>query len=160
MSSLTPRTSPVKVGDAAPDFELNDQNRASWKLSEAVKKGDVVLAFFPFAFTGVCGTEMKCVTREMNEWQKKGATVVGVSCDSPFTLKAWEGAEGLKHTLLSDQHRKVTQGYGIYWGDMNTTQRATIIVGKSADGQGKIKFVETRQPGNAMEWEKVVAMIA
>ena len=155
-----PRTAPIATGDAVPEFELNDQNRAAWKLSDAVKKGDVILAFFPFAFTGVCGTEMKCITREMNDWQKKGATVVGISCDSSFTLKAWEAAEGLKHTLLSDQHRAVTRGMGIAWPEMNTTQRATVIIGKSADGHGKVKFIQTRQPGNAMEWDKVVEMIA
>jgi peroxiredoxin len=155
-----PRSAPLAVGDTAPDFELNDQNRAGWKLSDALKKGDVVLSFFPFAFTGVCGTEMQCITREMNAWQAKGATVVGISCDSPFTLSAWAAAEGLKHTLLSDQHRAVNKAFGIHWPEMNTTQRATVILSKSADGKGKVKFIQTRQPGNAMDWNSVLAAIA
>ncbi|MBX3405801.1 MAG: redoxin domain-containing protein [Phycisphaeraceae bacterium] len=153
------RSLPIAAGDAAPDFVLQNQDRQDWKLAEAVKKGDVVLCFFPFAFTGVCGTEMKCISGEMAEWQKKGAQVVGVSCDSPFVLKAWAAAEGFSHDLLSDQHRNVCKAYGIYWADMNTTQRATVIIGRSAEGRGKVKWVQTRQPGNAMNWDEVLAKV-
>lgn len=160
MSNPTPREGAIKAGEAAPDFTLKDQNKSDWSLADHVKKGDVVLAFFPFAFTGVCGTEMKCITKELAEWSAKGAAVVGVSCDSMFTLKAWADAEGFKHTLLSDQQRAVTKGYGIYWPDMNTTQRATIVIGKSADGRGKVKWVQTRPPGNAMNWDEVLKAIA
>ena len=152
-------TTPLTAGTIAPDFEVDDQNRAKWKLSDNVKKGDVVLCFFPFAFTGVCGTEMKCITREMNDWKRKGATVVGVSCDSPFVLKAWAQAEGFEHTLLSDQHRAVTKAYGLYWPDMNTTRRGTVVVAKSADGKGKVKWRQAREPGNAMKWDDVLANI-
>lgn len=152
-------TTPLTAGTIAPDFEVDDQNRAKWKLSDNVKKGDVVLCFFPFAFTGVCGTEMKCITREMNDWKRKGASVVGVSCDSPFVLKAWAQAEGFEHTLLSDQHRAVTKAYGLYWPDMNTTRRGTVVVAKSADGKGKVKWSQAREPGNAMKWDDVLANI-
>jgi peroxiredoxin len=158
--TLKPRENAIKVGDIVPNFELNDQTRTPWKLDEHLKKGDVVLCFFPFAFTGVCGTEMKCISKDLADWSKKGASVVGVSCDSPFVLKAWADAEGFKHTLLSDQHRQVTKALGLYWADMNTTQRGTVVIGKAADGHGKVKFVETRQPGNAMNWEQVLQTIA
>ncbi len=155
-----PRSTPIAAGDVVPDFALQTQDRQEWRLSEAVKQGDVVLALFPFAFTGVCGTEMKCITKDLADWKKKGASVVGLSCDSPFTLKAWAQAEGLQHTLLSDQHRTVTKALGLYWGDMNTTQRGTVVIPKSADGVARAKFVEARQPGNAMAWDKVLSMIA
>lgn len=155
----TVRSLPVAAGDAAPDFTLHTQDRQDWKLADALKQGDVVLCFFPFAFTGVCGTEMKCISKEMAEWKKKGAQVVGISCDSPFTLKAWAAAEGFTHTLLSDQHRNVCKAYGIYWADMNTTNRATVIIGKNAEGRGKVKWVQTRQPGNAMNWDEVLAKV-
>jgi peroxiredoxin len=99
---LKPREKPIGVGEAAPDFTLLDQNRKEWTLSEAVKKGDVVLCFFPLAFTGVCGTEMKCVNAEIGAWQKKGAQVVGISCDSFAALKAWADAEHFQQPLLAD----------------------------------------------------------
>ena len=158
--NLPPRDKTIAVGDVAPDFTLQTHERKDWKLSDNVKKGDTVLSFFPFAFTGVCGTEMQCITREMESWQAKGANVVGVSCDSPFVLKAWAEKEGFKHTLLSDQHRQVCKGLGIHWPEMNTTQRATVIISKSETGAGKVKFSQTRQPGNGMKWEEVVSLIS
>lgn len=161
MADQTPahRASPIAAGDIAPDFTLPDQSRADFSLSEAVRGGDVVLCFFPFAFTGVCGTEMGCISRDMAAWQAKGARVVGISCDSPFALKAWAAAEGFQHTLLSDQHRSVTRSYGLHWADMNTTRRATVIVSRSEDGKGKVKFVEAREPGSAMDWDKVMTQM-
>lgn len=159
MPTPAPREKTIAPGEIAPDFTTSNQDRKDWALADALKKGDVVLCFFPFAFTGVCGTEMKCITKEMAAWKAKGADVVGISCDSPFVLKAWAAAEGFQHTLLSDQHRHITKGYGLYWGDMNTTRRATVIVSKSADGKGKVKFVEAREPGNAMDWERVMAQM-
>ena len=150
----------IKTGETAPDFALQTAERADWKLADAVKKGDVVLCFFPFAFTGTCGTEMACISREMADWTRKGAQVVGISCDSPFTLKAWAEKEGYKHTLLSDMRREVCRAYGLFWADMYTTQRGTVIIGRSADGHGKVKFAQARQPGNAMKWEEVLAVIS
>lgn len=158
--TLTPRTTAIQTGEIAPDFTLQTSERTEWRLSDAVKQGDVVLAFFPFAFTGVCGTEMQCITREMASWQAKNAQVVGISCDSPFALKAWGEREGLKHTLLSDMHRKVTKAYGLYWADMNTTNRATVVIGQDDGGQGKVKWVQVRQPSNAMNWDEVLALVS
>lgn len=157
---LTARTRPLAVGDTAPDFTLPDQGRKDWTLADAVRKGDVVLCFFPLAFTGVCSTEMKCVNDEMAAWQKKGATVIGISCDSFAALKAWADQMGLKQTLLSDIHRRVCRAYGLYWADLNVAQRGTVVVGRSADGQGKVKWTQSREPGKAMNWEEVVAWLA
>lgn len=154
------RSTPVAAGDTIADFTLPDQDRKDWRLSDAAKRGDVVLCFFPFAFTGVCGTEMKCITTEMASWQQKGATVVGISCDSSFVQKAWANAEGFKHTILSDQHRQVCRALGLYWADMNTTHRATVVVGKSADGKLTAKWVQTREPRNGMSWDEVLAHVA
>lgn len=156
---LTPRTSPLAVGDWAPDFELLDQERKPWKLSEALKKGDVVLCFYPMAFTGVCGTEMRCVSDDFEKWASKGAQVVGISTDSFAVQKAWASAEGYKQTLLADMHRQVSKAYGLLWGDLNVSQRGTVVIGRSADGKGQVKFVQAREPGKAMDWQAVVAMV-
>jgi len=159
-TALRPHITPLRVGDAAPEFSLSDQNRAEWKLSDAVKKGDVVLAFFPFAFTGVCSTEMKCVTDEFAKWQAKGASVVGVSCDSFASLKAWADQNGYKHTLLSDIHREVCKAYGLYWSDLNVATRGTVVIGKDASGQGKVKWIQAREPGKAMVFDEVLASVS
>ena len=158
--SLAPRVALIGEGEIAPDFTLLNTSRAEWKLSDAIKKGDVVLCFFPFAFTGVCGTEMHCVSKELATWTAKGAQVVGVSCDSTFTLGAWAAAEGYKHTLLSDQHRQICRAYGLYWADMNTTHRGTVVIGQSPDGKGKVRFSQSREPKDAMKFGDILAMIA
>lgn len=156
---LHPRTTLIATGEIAPDFTLTDSNRKEWKLSDAVKKGDVVLCFFPLAFTSVCSTEMKCVNDEMATWEKKGAQVIGVSCDSFAALKAWGEQMGLKQVLLSDIHRQVCKAYGLYWADLNVSSRGTVVIGKSADGKGKVKWSQGRQPGNAMKWDEVMAWL-
>ena len=158
--TLQHRTSPVSAGDTVQDFTLMDQDRKEWTLSAAAKKGDVVLSLFPFAFTGVCGTENKCITAEMASWQKKGAQVVGISCDSMFALKEWAAKEGFKHTLLSDQHREVCKSLGMYWPDMNTAARGTVIIGKSSDGTLKVKWAQTREVPKAMNWDELLGKIA
>ena len=157
--ALQPRTSTIAVGDAAPDFTLKDQYRNDWRLADAVKKGDVVLCFYPLSFTGVCGTEMKCVNEEMASWQGKGATVVGISCDSFAVQRAWADKEGHKQPLLADMHRQVCRAYGLYWADLNVSSRGTVVIGKDPSGQGRVKWVQAREPGKAMDFEEVMATV-
>jgi peroxiredoxin len=102
---------------------------------------------------------MKCVTDEMTKWEKKGAQVVGISCDSFASLKAWADQLGLKQTLLSDIHRQVCRAYGLYWDELNVSSRGTVIIGKDTSGQGKVKWIQARQPGNAMNFEEVLASV-
>lgn len=158
--TLTPRTTPLAPGDAAPDFTLKTQDRADWTLSAEVKKGDVVLCFYPLAFTGVCSTEMKCVNDEMAAWSAKGAQVVGISCDSFAANKAWADQLGLKQILLSDMHRQVCKAYGMYWADLNVSTRGTVVIQASSTGATKVKWAQSRQPGSAMEWGEVLSQIA
>jgi peroxiredoxin len=157
--TLKPRPTPITAGETAPDFTLKDQNRADWRLSDQVKKGDVVLCFFPLAFTGVCSIEMKCVNDEIAQWQAKGAQVVGISCDSFATLKAWADQLGLQQTLLADMHRHVCKAYGLYWSDLNISTRATVVIGQSPSGQGTVKWAQAREPGKAMNFDEVLANI-
>lgn len=157
---LKTRDSIIKPGEFAPDFTLQTIDRKEWRLADSIKAHDTILCFFPFAFTGVCGTEMKCISKELGDWSKRGTQVVGVSCDSPFALKAWSDQEGFKHPILSDQHRKVCKAYGLFWADMNTTNRGTVVIGKSPDGRGKVKWSQAREPKNAMNWDEVLAAVS
>ncbi len=143
----------------APDFTLAGQDKSGWNLAEHVKRGDVVLSFVPFAFTGVCSTEMKCMSADVAKWKAKGATVVGICCDSPYANQAWAEREGYTHTILADTFREVSKAYGLFWADLNVSNRGTVVIGKSADGKGRIKFVEARPPGQAVNWESVMALL-
>lgn len=157
---LAPMSRPIAAGDIAPDFVLHDQHRKEWRLSDALASGNVVLCFFPLAFTGVCGTEMKCIDAELASWQAKGAQVVGVSCDSPAALKAWADSIGLRQTLLSDIHRNVCRAYGLFWPELNVPKRGTVVIAKAADGSGRVTWSQAREPGKAMDWNQVLAQIA
>ncbi len=155
-ATLAPRETILAPGQLAPDFELSTQDRQPWRLSDALKQGDVVLCFFPFAFTGVCGTEMKCISEEASRWRAKGMQVVGVSCDSWAALKAWAEKEGFTHTLLSDLHRSVCRGYGLFWSDLNVAWRGTVVVGRG----GKVLWSQKREIKNAMALDEVLAAVS
>jgi peroxiredoxin len=156
---LPPRETPLNVDDIVPDFVLPDQDRREWRLSDAVRQGDVVLAFVPFAFTGVCSTEMKCISADFDKWSGKGAAVVAVNCDSPFVNKKWSEIEGYRHRILSDLHRDVVRALGLYWEDMNVARRATVVIARSPDGVAKIRSIDVREPSKAMNWENVLAQL-
>lgn len=153
---LKPRESPIRVGETAPDFVLPDQARADWKLSDALKKGEVVLCFYPLDFSPTCQIEMKCVTDDFAKYAAKGAQVVGVSCDSFYAHKAWADQLGLKQPLLADMHRAVCRAYGIYFAPLNVSGRATIIIAKD----GKVKWAQARELKDAMKAEDVLAAIS
>ncbi|USN99167.1 MAG: redoxin domain-containing protein [Phycisphaeraceae bacterium] len=159
-TTLTPRETLIGAGQAAPGFTLQTQNREEWSLAEHVKNGDVVLCFFPFAFTGVCGTEMECLSKEFARWTAGGASVAGISCDSFAALKAWTEREGYTHTMLSDLHRNVCRAYGLYWADMNVATRGTVVIAQSDDGVGMVKWSQARVPSEAMKPDEVLAHLA
>ncbi|MCA9294766.1 MAG: redoxin domain-containing protein [Phycisphaerales bacterium] len=159
-ATLTPRTNPIAAGEIAPDFTLKDQDKNEWTLSAALEEGDVVLCFYPMAFSGVCSTEMKCVTDDFAKFEKAGATVVGISTDSFFANKAWREQLGLKQTLLADMHRQVCKAYGFYFPDLNVSSRGTVIISGDPANRGKVKWVQARELPNAMALDDVLAAIS
>jgi peroxiredoxin len=154
-SGLSPRDTPIQPGEQAPDFTLKNQAIEDWTLSEHLKKGPVVLCFYPMDFSPVCSTEMKCAHDEMAKFQDKGAQVVGVSCDSFFTHQAWAESLGIKHPLLADMHREVCKAYGFYFPDLNVAARGTVVVGSD----GKVQWTQAREIKDAMTADDVLAHI-
>lgn len=152
-------TTVLTPGSPAPDFTLPTQDREDWTLSEKLAQGDVVLCFFPLAFTGVCTTEMECITKEFASWTEKGAQVVGISCDSFAVTKAWSEQLGLTHTLLADMHRSVCKDYGLYWPKLNVASRGTVVVSAS-DAGPVVKWSQSREPSDAMDLNAVLAQLA
>ena len=126
----------VSVGDAAPDFTLTATDKSKVTLSDHQGQR-VVLAFYPAAFTGVCTTEMCAFRDSMASLNDAGATVFGVSVDSPFANGAFAKENGLEFTLLSDVHRTMISEYGLTHDNFvidgyTTATRAVVIV--EADG--------------------------
>jgi glutaredoxin-dependent peroxiredoxin len=125
----------VAVGAKAPDFTLPNQDREPVTLSEQLKKGPVVLAFFPAAFSGTCTTEMCTFRDSSSELNKVNAAVVGVSVDTFFALKAWADSQSLKFPLLSDFNKDVIRKYGVVNPDMiglkDIAKRATFVIDRT-----------------------------
>ena len=125
----------IDVGAKAPDFALPNQDRETVRLSDEVKKGPVVLAFMPAAFSSVCTTEM-CTFRDSSpELGNVGARVLGITTDTFFSLKAWADAQKIPFTLLSDYNKDVIRQYGVANPDMiglkDIAKRAVFVIDRS-----------------------------
>ncbi|GAA4320026.1 peroxiredoxin [Actinomadura luteofluorescens] len=124
---------PVNVGDAAPDFELKDQHGAPVKLSDFRGTRNVVLVFYPLAFSGVCTGEL-CALRDELSSLVAGAgadvQVLAVSVDSMFALRAWSDQEGFRFPLLADfwPHGGTAQRYGVFDEAKGVALRGTFII--------------------------------
>jgi len=102
-----------RIGQKVPEFVLPDSDKKTRSLSEFTKQGTVVLAFFPFAFSGTCDKEM-CTFRDgFGTLQALGAQLAGISVDSSYSLKAFAQTYNLQFTLLSDFNKKVAKLYGV-----------------------------------------------
>ncbi len=103
----------LRIGQKAPEFALPDSDKKVRALNEFIHQGTVVLAFFPFAFSGTCDKEM-CTFRDgFATLESSGAQLVGVSVDSTYSLKVFAQTYNLQFPLLSDFNKKVTKLYGV-----------------------------------------------
>jgi peroxiredoxin len=128
---------PVDVGSKAPEFTLPNQDRQPVSLREELAKSNVVLAFFPAAFSSVCTKEL-CTFRDqlgpMNHLAK--AQVLGISVDTPFALKAFANEQKLQFPLLSDFNKDVIRSYEVFNPDMiglkGIAKRAVFVIGRDS----------------------------
>jgi peroxiredoxin len=124
----------VEVGAKAPDFTLPNQDREPVTLSEQLKSGPVVLAFFPAAFSGTCQKEMCTFRDSASSLNSVKAKVLGVSVDTFFALKAWGDENKLNFPLLSDFNKEVIAKYGVVNPDMiglkNIAKRSVFVIDK------------------------------
>jgi peroxiredoxin len=150
----------VEVGSKAPDFTLNDYNKQAVTLSSFQGEKAVLLVFYPFAFSGICTGELCQLRDEFETYQSQDVQVLGVSVDTPFSLKAWADQEGYQFPLLSDfwPHGKVAQAYGVFNEDAGLSVRGTFLI----DKDGVVRFAEVNAPGAARDqeaWKKAVASL-
>lgn len=148
----------VEVGTKAPDFTLNDGNKQPVTLSSFQGDKNVLLVFYPFAFSGICTGELCQVRDELAEYTDNDVQVIGVSVDTPFSLKAWGEQEGYKFPLLSDfwPHGEVAKAYGVFFEPAGLATRGTFLI----DKKGVVRYAEVSPPGEARDqaaWKKAVA---
>jgi peroxiredoxin len=152
---------PVDVGAKAPDFTLPNQDRQQVTLSEQLRNGPVVLAFFPAAFSSVCTKEMCTFRDSMAALNKASGTVLGVSTDTFFALKAWGDQQGLKFPLLSDYNKDVIRKYDVVNPDMvglrDIAKRAVFVIGRD----GTVKHREVLDDArNEPDYKKIDEALA
>jgi len=151
----------VEVGAKAPDFTLPNQDRENVTLSEQLKNGPVVLAFFPAAFSSVCSTEM-CTFRDSTaDLSRVNAKVLGVSVDTFFAQKAWADQQQLNFPLLSDFNKDVIRQYGVVNPDMiglkDIAKRAVFVIGRD----GTVKHKEVLEDArNEPDYDKLKQALA
>jgi peroxiredoxin len=134
----------VKVGDAAPDFDLAwfapagdaaaqppkyEQKRI--KLSDFKGKQNVVVAFFPAAFSPGCTNEMKQYQSAHGTFTAANTRVLGVSVDSVWSNRAFREQLGVEFPILSDWKREAAKAYGLYDENSGIARRATFVVDKA-----------------------------
>jgi len=128
----------LEVGAKAPDFELKDTAGNAVRLSDLLREGKpVILAFYPAAFSPVCGDEMSLYQETRDEFERLGAKVVGISVDNTWSLAAFAKAQGITFPLLSDFHPKGegARKYGVMRDD-GITERALFII----DPDGIVRY--------------------
>jgi peroxiredoxin len=126
------------VGDTAPPFQLRDQHGADQSLASRSGSRNVLLVFYPFAFTGVCSGEMLALQEHAHDWVARGTDVLAISCDPVPSLRAFADREGLTIPLLSDfwPHGAVAKAYGAFDAELGAAGRATYVI----DTTGTIRW--------------------
>ena len=152
----------VEVGQRAPDFTLYDADRKQRKLSEFHGK-NVVLAFYPGAFTGVCTKEMCALRDSLTQFNSMNAQVVGISVDPFGALKAFSDQNKLGFPVLSDFNRQVVRQYDVTFQNLGGVEgyvaanRAVFVLDKN--GVVRYKWVAP-QPANEPNYEEVKQAVA
>ncbi|BBA97200.1 putative thiol-specific antioxidant protein [Actinacidiphila reveromycinica] len=120
----------VLAGEPAPDLRLNDQHGRAVTLEEFRGRKNVLLAFFPFAFTSVCTGELQAIQNALDAFQNDRTQVLAVSCDSMHALRAFSDAERLDFPLLSDfwPHGTVSRAYGVFAEEKGCALRGTFVI--------------------------------
>jgi peroxiredoxin Q/BCP len=154
-----PAFAEVKVGDAAPDFTLKDQDGKDVKLSSFKGQKNVIVAFYPHDFSGGCITEMKCLIKEMNKLAARDAVVVGISVDTVESHANFAKTLGIQFRILSDTDLAVAKLYDVATPspDGAYATRSAFIV----DKDGKIRWLDRdlKAPKGTLEGSDVLAAL-
>ena len=132
----------LKIGDKAPNFTLFNSDKEQVFL-ENFKGENVVLLFFPLAFTGVCTTELCTMRDDIGSYKNMDAQVLAISVDSLFTLEKFKAEQNLNFPLLADFNKEVSRAYECLYEDFvlgmkGVSKRSAFVV----DKEGVIQYAE------------------
>ena len=150
----------LTIGQEAPNFTLTNQFGESVELASFRGKKNVVIVFYPFAFSGICTGELCSLRDDLGAYQNEGTELLAISCDPMYSLKAFGDAEGYKFNLLADfwPHGAVSKAYGVFNEDRGFSIRGTYVVDKA----GVLRWQVVNGPGdvrNAADYKAALAAL-
>ena len=134
----------IQKGYTAPDFTLYDSAKNKVSLTDYAGKKNVLLLFFPMAFTNVCTAELCTVRDDIANYENEQAQVLGISVDSVFTLAKYKKEQALNYPLLSDYNKEVSALYGTIYasftdmGMKGVSKRSAFVI----DKHGVTRYIE------------------
>ena len=151
----------IEIGSKAPEFSLFDSDKNKVTLGD-FSGHNLVILFFPQAFTGVCTTELCTVRDKLSRYEQLQTKVVGISVDSIFTLAKFKAEQGLNFPLLSDFNKEVSAAYGALYDtfvfDMKGVSKRSAFV---VDRAGVIRYAEVLESaGDLPNFEAIQACLA
>ena len=150
----------LTIGQEAPNFTLTNQFGESVELASFRGKKNVVIVFYPFAFSGICTGELCSLRDDLGAYQNEGTELLAISCDPMYSLKAFGDAESYKFNLLADfwPHGAVSKAYGVFNEDRGFSIRGTYVVDKA----GVLRWQVVNGPGdarNAADYQAALAAL-
>jgi peroxiredoxin len=148
----------IAVGSAAPAFALPNQHGTPVALSDFEGGKDVVLVFFPFAFSSVCSAELTEIRDRSDQIVDARTEVLAISCDHRYSLRTYAERDALPFSLLSDfwPHGAVSRAYGAFDDRLGCSTRTTVIV----DRAGLVRWAVTRPMGEARDFDAYLTVLA
>ncbi|MUL43591.1 peroxiredoxin [Streptomonospora sp. PA3] len=149
---------PIEPGQAAPGFELADQHGQTVRLADFTGRRNVVLVFYPLAFSGVCRTELAALREAAGDLVNDRVQLLTVSVDSMFAHRVWAEQEELDFPLLSDfwPHGETARAYGAFDETRGVAVRATFVI----DMQGIVRWKVVNpisEPRDVDDYRKALA---
>lgn len=135
MTSTQLQYSP-QLGDLAPDFTAASTSGSDVSLSSFRGKRNVLLAFFPLAFTGTCTKELVCFTEDFDQFAGNGVEILPISVDSTASLREYKNKLQAKTELLSDFKRDISRAYGVLNEERFYSNRAYFLI----DREGRLRW--------------------
>jgi peroxiredoxin len=155
MTSTQLQNSP-QVGDVAPEFTAASTSGRDVSLSSFRGKRNVLLAFFPLAFTGTCTKELVCFTEDFDQFAGEGIEILPISVDSTASLREFKNKLQMKTELLSDFRRDISRAYGVLNEDRFYSNRAYFLIDK--EGRVRWSHIEANN-GQRRENSEILAAI-
>ena len=147
---------PPQAGDTAPEFTAASTSGSEVSLSSFRGKRNVLLAFFPLAFTGTCSKELVCFTEDFDQFAGHGVEILPISVDSTASLREFKKKLQMKTELLSDFKRDISREYGVLNEDRFYSNRAYFLIDKG--GRVQWSHIEDNN-GQRRENAEIIAAI-